>query len=179
MAEYVAERTIQALRITPDTMASEVAAFDRDFRLAGWMNDGWLVKDPGIRWVSVAEFDVLYRERRASSLSQVAGHCPACGGILARDASGVIICTEAGCPDTLAAHKVLAEDETEHIVSIEPERFHVKHPLRERIDDALLSCGIHARISNLPVSVVDAKDLGPGIYRVTDYASGLNWERVA
>lgn len=139
---------VEAFRVTPDTMAREVTEFDRDFRLSGWMNDGWLVKDPGTRWVSLEDADNLYH-RPGATLLVVAGHCPMCGGVLAVDEAGVITCTDPRCENPLAAHQVLGEDETEHIIEIEAERFHLMHPLRERIGGELLTCQLHEWLSEL------------------------------
>lgn len=79
----------------------------------------------------------------------IGGFCPACGGkntILApRHATlGVLHCSAEGCPDKMAAAKILSEPEIHHVVNFNGEGyFNVKHPLRERIDDQLLNCEIH------------------------------------
>lgn len=164
---------VEALRLTPDSMTGEVTEFDRDFRLAGWMTDGWLVKDPHTRWVSLTELRLLYRES-TDAVHQVAGYCPACGGVLAVDETGVITCTERACPDALAAHKILGESETEHLVEIDDHGFHVKHPLRERIDNALLTCEV---LTSLQQHVPESHSRGT--FRVKLAGLGVALEAVA
>lgn len=44
---------------------------------------------------------------------------------------------------------ILADEETEHVVIFRAEDFTVRHPLRERLDDALMQCRIHAAIAEL------------------------------
>lgn len=100
---------------------------------------------------------------------QVAGWCPACGGhslFLAQ--GGYVTCSRDDCPRPDAAADILGEQETEHIVVFDDDGFTVKHPLRERLDDALLTCDLHrhcARLSGPPVR--------PGRYRATANADDV------
>jgi hypothetical protein len=74
------------------------------------------------------------------------GYCPlGCGQTLRAEETKLVnrvICWAATCPDPLAAQKILQDPMTEHIVrfSFSGSGFTVKHPLRERLDDALLYC---------------------------------------
>lgn len=56
--------------------------------------------------------------------------------------SGKIRCSNLECPKPYAVHQILSDDETEHVVMLSETTFHVKHPLRERIDNAQLTCGL-------------------------------------
>ena len=91
----------------------------------------------------------------------VAGHCPMCGHDLMLNAALQIECRNIECPDEDAVHKLLQDTERTHIVTVEDDRFHVKHPLRERINDEILTCTIHERLTTLP------KQPKPGSYRVS------------
>jgi hypothetical protein len=84
--------------------------------------------------------------------------CPACGGELEvqpafnDDTScdyGELRCLQVNCARPLAAGEVLADRETEHVVVFDEHGFSIQHPLRERIDGALFSCGLHAHLRTL------------------------------
>lgn len=97
---------------------------------------------------------------------RVAGYCPmGCGQTLflgeGAFGGGHVTCSLVGCPDPGAADTLLAERETEHIVRIQGERFHVQHPLRERVHGDLLICDLHLWLSELPRAPRE-----PGRYRV-------------
>lgn len=83
----------------------------------------------------------------------IAGYCPACGGrdtIRApRHANiGVLHCSAEGCPDKMAAAKILSDKEIHHIVRFDDESgtFNAQHPLRERVGQSLLDCAIHEEV---------------------------------
>jgi hypothetical protein len=57
------------------------------------------------------------------------------------------MCCWPDCPRPTAAHEILADRETEHIVDLGTEGFTLRHPLRERLDDALMDCDVHARLA--------------------------------
>ena len=62
---------------------------------------------------------------------------------------------------------LLNDPETEHIVSFTKTGFTVKHPLRERLNDALLSCALHRYVSELP-----GPPTMPGVYRASQDSLG-------
>lgn len=94
----------------------------------------------------------------------VAGFCPmGCGETLqlAELVGGQVVCLDENCPRPTAAAELLADRETDHIVELGETEFTVRHPLRERLDDALMECSLHRRIAGLFVPAAD-----PGRYRV-------------
>lgn len=81
----------------------------------------------------------------------VRGFCPmGCGSTLMLTAAGEIRCWEFHCPNKAAAGQILADSETDHVVSIAGEGFTVRHPLRERLADQLLHCDLSAKLGELP-----------------------------
>jgi hypothetical protein len=85
---------------------------------------------------------------------EISGNCPACGhGSLVIHPAPLnavpvwVRCCWPDCPRPTAAHEILSDRETEHIVDLGEEAFTLRHPLRERLDDTLLDCDIHARLS--------------------------------
>lgn len=77
---------------------------------------------------------------------KVAGYCPmGCGNDTLRlmPPNGVVICINESCPGPMAAAQILADPESEHIVDFKVHEFSIRHPLRERLGDALLDCGLH------------------------------------
>lgn len=69
------------------------------------------------------------------------GYCPACGDETLRVVRGEIVCESPGCPDPGMTHSILQDSEVEHIVFVGPEGWTLRHPLRERLNDELLTCG--------------------------------------
>lgn len=95
-------------------------------------------------------------------MSIVWATCPACGGQdlytkQVPDPDGTIgdytelrCWREEECPDPDAANRLLRNVEIHHIVRFSEDlTFTVKHPLRERIDDALFDCNIHGVVVDL------------------------------
>jgi hypothetical protein len=104
----------------------------------------------------------------------VAGYCPACGReslILASDRR--IVCCRLECPRPTAADEVLADRETEHVVQFNTGDFTVLHPLRERLDNALMDCQLHHDIASL-----DGPPVAPGRYRACRDGGRWTWEAV-
>ncbi len=105
----------------------------------------------------------------------VAGHCPACGHeSLVCTAGAQITCRADACTRPAAAAEILADHETEHIVQFGPGEFTVRHPLRERLDDALMDCQLHhdiAAMSGPPVK--------PGRYRARRDGERWTWEALS
>ena len=105
-------------------------------------------------------------------LPRVSGYCPACGtASLFLGDGGYVTCSWIDCPNPDAATTILADGrETEHIVIFEAASFTVLHPLRERIDDAVLTCplgaSLAARVGPPPA---------PGRYRAIDIDRDGSW----
>ena len=101
----------------------------------------------------------------------IAGRCPACGWeSLTLAAGNRIICTRLECPRPTAADEILADAETEHVVQLGEATFTVRHPLRERLDDALLTCDLADWIA-----ACDGPPRPPGRWRVTPADNG-SWD---
>lgn len=78
-----------------------------------------------------------------------------------RTPPGVVTCSYVDCPRPTAVDELLSDTETEHVVVFTDHGFTVRHPLRERLDDRLLLCHLHAWIAD--AGHPPAK---PGTYRV-------------
>lgn len=109
-------------------------------------------------------------------MNEVVGYCPACGAAsLFLADGGYITCSRLECSRPTAADELLADRETDHVVVLRERDFTVRHPLRERLDDELLTCDVHERIKAL--SGPPAK---PGTYRVTVLPGGSwMWEEAS
>jgi hypothetical protein len=60
----------------------------------------------------------------------IRGHCPACGwASLFVGEGGHLTCSQLECPRPDAAHAILADRETEHIVQFDDTGFTIRHPL--------------------------------------------------
>jgi hypothetical protein len=102
---------------------------------------------------------------------EVKGYCPmGCGQTLFVGACGHITCRYVGCPRPSAVVDLLAPNEPHHLVVFDDTGFTIKHPLRERLDDGLLTCDLHQVCADLP---------GPppqrGTYRVRGNETG-KWD---
>lgn len=113
-------------------------------------------------------------------MMHVIGYCPnGCGRTLGIGSSHQITCVADTCPRPSAAHELLADAETEHLVELLAETFNVRHPLRERIGEQILTCPLGQWIDKH-----DAPPEEPGRYRVTiediaeDGALTVQWQRV-
>lgn len=108
----------------------------------------------------------------ATTLPHVTGSCPACGrSALVLSPAGEVTCTHLGCerPDTVA--RLLADpDQRSHIVDLGPATFSLRHPLAERLDDALHACPLHAWLQSLP-----GPPAAPGRYRASAADGALAW----
>lgn len=97
----------------------------------------------------------------------VGGYCPmGCGPTLTLY-DGDIGCSYIDCPDPSAASDILGDRETEHIVTFGTCAFSIRHPLRERLGDALLLCALHTHCERL-----DGPPARPGQYRATRATDG-------
>lgn len=99
----------------------------------------------------------------ANKVFFVQGFCPACGNpTLAIDEFEARLgCTEVDCPRPTAAHDVLSDDQTLHLVTLRRDDFTVRHPLIERLDNRLEECRIHAALADC-----DDMPMGQGVYTV-------------
>lgn len=95
-------------------------------------------------------------------MAEIRGFCPmGCGETLFVGAVGHITCSFQDCGHPTAVDELLADRETEHVVKLSATDFTVRHPLHERLDDALMTCDLHAWIASRP-----GPPAKPGTYRV-------------
>jgi hypothetical protein len=105
------------------------------------------------------------------SVIKVAGHCPfGCGEGLILGEGGVVWCASLLCPRPDAASELLNDQETEHVVIFGETELTVRHPLRERLDDALMDCDLHKDIAAMA-----GPPVAPGTYRArwADYDASV------
>lgn len=108
-------------------------------------------------------------------MADVAGYCPmGCGETLSVMGGGHVTCRRLECPRPDAVSVILADRETEHLVTFSPTAFTVRHPLRERLDDALMDCKLHEFIAALPGPPVSS-----GLYRARSVGDCWTWERAS
>lgn len=100
---------------------------------------------------------------------KVYGHCPmGCGQTLYLGTGGHVTCSSLLCHNPGAADAILSESETEHVITIGEERFHIWHPLRERVEfEDLADCPIDKYLSSL-----DGPPVRPGRYRTRHNING-------
>lgn len=100
---------------------------------------------------------------------EVAGFCPACGAaelFLRRPGLGGgptrrIFCYADRCPNPNAVDAILSDEEVLHVVTIGETSFTTRHPLIERVGDALMAC-------DLAVSLAERQaPFEPGVYRAS------------
>lgn len=72
-----------------------------------------------------------------------------CGETIHLMGSGMLGCVNYQCPDKGAAQKILSDTETEHVIVYKGGTYVVRHPLRERIGDALVECALAAVVFGL------------------------------
>jgi hypothetical protein len=94
-----------------------------------------------------------------------------CGSTLFLADGNFVTCSRLGCPRPDAVSDLLDDRETEHIVQLGPGTFTVRHPLRERLDDALMECQLHNHIHGL-----DGPPVTPGRYRARRHGESWSWE---
>lgn len=105
-------------------------------------------------------------------MADVAGYCPmGCGETLTVMGGGHVTCRKLECPRPDAVSEILADRETEHLVTFSPTAFTVRHPLRERLDDALMDCQLHEFIAGLP-----GPPVREGLYRARSVGDCWTWE---
>ena len=62
---------------------------------------------------------------------------------------GKLMCREPGCPAPDTAARLLTDREVYHRVDFAADGFTIRHPLHERIGDALMSCPLHTYCAGL------------------------------
>lgn len=119
--------------------------------------------------------DQNWRAPAPDAAPVVQGRCPACGwvGLFIGD-GGHITCSQVDCPNPSAAGEILADGETEHLVTFTEEGWTIRHPLRERIGDQLETCDMN------DVRALSGPPRELGTYRVVDEkvpgaTSGWTW----
>jgi hypothetical protein len=104
----------------------------------------------------------------------VAGYCPmGCGSTLFLASGGHVTCSYVHCSRRDAVAGLLGDRENEHIVVFGEDAFTVRHPLRERLDDALMACELHEHIATLP-----GPPAKPGRYRARGSGQSWTWQEV-
>ena len=76
----------------------------------------------------------------------VIGYCPMGCGYILEFGAGRITCTLIGCPCPDAVSAILADRETDHVVELGETEWTIRHPLRERLDDQLITCDLHSQL---------------------------------
>lgn len=105
---------------------------------------------------------------------KVVGYCPmGCGTTLFLGDGGHVTCSWHACPAPGAVDEILTDAETEHVAEFGEERFHLQHPLRERLNGDLFRCDVHKVIS-----AMSAPPCRPGRYRVTAGDAGFLYEEL-
>lgn len=105
---------------------------------------------------------------------KIQGFCPmGCGETLCADQLGKIFCTSPHCLRIHAVSELLTDSETQHIVQFDEVNFTIRHPQRERLDDALMHCELHEYLRCSAGPVVPL-----GRYRAWPCREGWSWERL-
>lgn len=78
----------------------------------------------------------------------VQAFCPMGCGTTLHVRNGILMCEAPRCPNPVAAITVLHDPECEHIVTLAGAQFTIRHPLRERVGDKLMTCGLHTWLSD-------------------------------
>lgn len=111
----------------------------------------------------------------------VKGFCPACGkdqlGLDDIDTNPVpaLACYAEGCPRPSTAAEILMDEEIHHRVKLNDSSFNILHPLRERLDGALLECRVADGIGQW-----SGPQYPVGEYRVMDFGEEQEtWESLA
>ena len=103
-------------------------------------------------------------------IDEIAGYCPmGCGQTLFRADDGSVTCSFIRCPNRTAADEILNDRETEHVVEFRPDSFTIRHPLRERLSDDLMTCELHSYVESLagpPVAPARYRARFTGVTRV-------------
>ena len=107
-------------------------------------------------------------------IPRVAGYCPmGCGETLFLGAGNRVTCSFIDCPDPGAVDEILGDAEVHHLVTFDEDGFTIRHPLRERLGDALMECELHNVCAHL-----DGPPVKLGRYRARLAEGRWSWERV-
>jgi len=100
----------------------------------------------------------------------IQGRCPmGCGDTLMLAEGGFVTCCSLDCPRPDAASSILADADPVHLVELREEDFTLRHPLHERLDNALMHCTLHEHLQHMPPRK-------PGRYRVRGDGESYVWE---
>lgn len=121
----------------------------------------------------------LFEEMRKR---RVAGYCPmGCGETLYLSMGGTVECSSSSCEHPYAVTKLLGDPETEHLVTFQYFGYNAKHPMRERLGDQLLTCGIGDAVEiffrNAPIPEL-AEQVTFRFMRSPIGPGGWSWERM-
>lgn len=114
----------------------------------------------------------------ANHFPSLDARCPACGSdnSLFRGFQGRISCSSADCPNPGAVHNLLNDPHIlDHLVSVTDHGWTLRHPLIERIGDALFACDLSGHLTGQREANVDTT---PGVYRLEISAKGRVWHLV-
>lgn len=94
--------------------------------------------------------------------------CPACGHRLwvdlESDGMAQLVCDYPPCPRSDAAGQILSEQQgLRHIIRVDADGYSVKHPLIERLDDALLDCALANTVARLGRTWVNLGRMQEGV----------------
>lgn len=90
-------------------------------------------------------------------------YCPmGCGEHVHLMPSGLLCCLAPHCPRPGAAGEILADRESEHVVNFTALGWTLRHPLKERLDDALMLCELNDYLGGYDTAPVTL-----GRYRMT------------
>jgi hypothetical protein len=104
----------------------------------------------------------------------IQGYCPmGCGQTLFLGSGGYVTCSYLQCPKPDAVSVILADIYTDHVVEFGDTEFTVKHPLKERLNDALFTCELHTYIAGM-----DGPPVSPGRYFALPRGDRWTWQRL-
>ena len=108
---------------------------------------------------------------------RIEGRCPMCGkDSLFIAAGGYVTCAFIECPNPTGLSDIIGDTEIEHVVLFEPYRrghragFVIRHPLRERLNNALMTCALGVYIAGM-----DHTRVAAGKYRVSPGPGRHTW----
>lgn len=105
---------------------------------------------------------------------RIRGYCPmGCGETLFVAAGGYITCSNVPCPNPTAVSDILDDRESEHVVVLDADGWTIRHPLRERLGDALLTCDIQRQFEAL-----QSAPIKHGRYRIRQDEAILRFEEL-
>ena len=96
-----------------------------------------------------------------------------CGETLFLGDGGYVTCSLIGCPCPDAVSTLLDDRETDHVVHLEERTFTVRHPMRERLGDALMCCDL-----DVDLIALNGPPRIPARYRVGRDGERWTWQRI-